>query len=65
MKYYLLLYLVLLFPGKYFAVSEDEPNPFCRAAFSLASGDDMNEAFRRLAELIRSNQCSDQRLDHG
>ena len=48
--------LVLLCPGTYFAVSEDVPNPYCRAAFSLASEEDMNEAFRRLADLIRANQ---------
>jgi len=47
---------VLLCPGNYFAVNEGKPNPYCRAAFSLATPDEMNEAFKRLAELIRSNQ---------
>ena len=47
---------VLLCPGSYFAVVDGLPSSYCRAAFSLASEEDMNEAFKRLAKLIRENQ---------
>jgi len=47
---------VLLCPGNYFAVNDGLPNPYCRAAFSLATEQKMDAAFSRLAQLIRDNQ---------
>ncbi|CBY13605.1 unnamed protein product [Oikopleura dioica] len=44
---------VLLCPGSYFAVDENAPNSYCRVAFSVASEEQMDEAMRRLAELIK------------
>lgn len=45
---------VLLCPGSYFAVDENAQNSYCRVAFSVASEEQMDEAMRRLAELIKT-----------
>lgn len=44
---------VTLSPGYLFAVNQQAPNPYLRASFSLASEDQMEQGFRRLAELIK------------
>nr|XP_061810834.1 kynurenine/alpha-aminoadipate aminotransferase, mitochondrial-like [Nerophis lumbriciformis] len=44
---------VLLVPGDVFLINSDEPCPYVRAAFSLATPEQIDEAFRRLANLIR------------
>merc|ERR550525_5768 len=44
---------VLLVPGQYFGADPEKPSSCVRASFSVASFDDMDEALRRLAELLR------------
>ncbi|XP_077444342.1 kynurenine/alpha-aminoadipate aminotransferase, mitochondrial isoform X2 [Stigmatopora argus] len=46
---------VLLVPGDVFLINSDEPCAFVRAAFSLATPEQIDEAFRRLADLIRED----------
>ena len=43
---------VLLVPGQSFD-PHDRPSPYCRAAFSTASLEDMETALARLGELLR------------
>eukprot|EP00808_Paulinella_micropora_P010892 g51762.t1 len=49
---------VVLVPGKAFALHEDAPSSYVRAAFSTASYEQMDEALRRLAELLREHRAS-------
>ncbi|XP_051924901.1 kynurenine/alpha-aminoadipate aminotransferase, mitochondrial [Hippocampus zosterae] len=44
---------VLLVPGAVFSIDSSEPSSHVRAAFSLSTPEQMDEAFRRLADLIR------------
>uniref|UniRef100_A0A671W4E2 Kynurenine/alpha-aminoadipate aminotransferase, mitochondrial n=1 Tax=Sparus aurata TaxID=8175 RepID=A0A671W4E2_SPAAU len=44
---------VLLVPGGVFMINSSEPCPYVRAAFSLATPEQIDEAFRRLASLIK------------
>jgi len=44
---------VLFVPGQSFATPDTEPSPYVRAAFSTATFEDMDEAIRRFAELLR------------
>uniref|UniRef100_A0A8C6PR11 Kynurenine/alpha-aminoadipate aminotransferase, mitochondrial n=1 Tax=Nothobranchius furzeri TaxID=105023 RepID=A0A8C6PR11_NOTFU len=44
---------VLLVPGGVFMINSGEPCPYVRAAFSLSTPEQIDEAFRRLALLIR------------
>ncbi|XP_076808458.1 kynurenine/alpha-aminoadipate aminotransferase, mitochondrial-like [Clavelina lepadiformis] len=44
---------VLLLPGSAFNVEDGKPSSYCRAAYSFASVEVMDEAFRRLAELVQ------------
>lgn len=44
---------VLLVPGYTFLPDPNEPSPYVRASFSLASAEQMDKAFQRLADLIR------------
>ncbi|XP_061816549.1 kynurenine/alpha-aminoadipate aminotransferase, mitochondrial [Nerophis lumbriciformis] len=44
---------VLLVPGSVFMIDSSEPCPYVRAAFSLSTPQQIDEAFRRLASLIR------------
>ncbi|XP_077357696.1 kynurenine/alpha-aminoadipate aminotransferase, mitochondrial [Festucalex cinctus] len=43
---------VLLVPGGVFMINSSEPCPYVRAAFSLSTPEQIDEAFRRLASLI-------------
>ncbi|XP_040573353.1 kynurenine/alpha-aminoadipate aminotransferase, mitochondrial [Lepeophtheirus salmonis] len=47
---------VMLLPGKVFMVDPSRPCSYARAAFSMASADDFNIAFERLAELIHEEK---------
>ncbi|XP_020792101.1 kynurenine/alpha-aminoadipate aminotransferase, mitochondrial isoform X2 [Boleophthalmus pectinirostris] len=47
---------VLLVPGGVFMINSSEPCAYVRAAFSLSSPEQMDEAFRRLALLIKEAQ---------
>lgn len=49
---------VLLVPGNYFSTNPDEPSSYVRASFSVASMDDMDEALRRLAVLLRKHRTA-------
>jgi kynurenine/2-aminoadipate aminotransferase len=44
---------VLMVPGRSCSVN-DKPSPYARAAFSIASDAEMDEALRRLAEMLRA-----------
>uniref|UniRef100_A0A1A8GU51 Aminoadipate aminotransferase n=1 Tax=Nothobranchius korthausae TaxID=1143690 RepID=A0A1A8GU51_9TELE len=44
---------VLLVPGGVFMINSGEPCPYVRAAFSLSTPEQIDEAFRRLSLLIR------------
>ncbi|XP_058479569.1 kynurenine/alpha-aminoadipate aminotransferase, mitochondrial [Solea solea] len=44
---------VLLVPGCVFTIDSTEPSPYVRAAFSLSSPEQIDEAFRRLSLLIK------------
>lgn len=46
---------VLLLPGKAFQVSAGETSSFCRAAYSIASKEEIEEAFVRLRRLLDNN----------
>lgn len=48
---------VILVPGQSFSVPDTEPSPYVRAAYSTASYEDMDEALRRFAELLREQQA--------
>jgi kynurenine/2-aminoadipate aminotransferase len=48
---------VLLVPGVAFTPNE-EPSPYVRASFSTASKDEMDEALKRFAELLREERAS-------
>ena len=43
-------------PGRGFSPDPKEPCPYLRAAFSIVPEKDMDEAMRRLAELIKEEQ---------
>jgi kynurenine/2-aminoadipate aminotransferase len=47
---------VILVPGQSFTVPDTEPSPYVRAAFSTASFEDMEEALRRFAEVLREHR---------
>ncbi|XP_066576918.1 kynurenine/alpha-aminoadipate aminotransferase, mitochondrial isoform X2 [Amia ocellicauda] len=47
---------VLLVPGGAFNIDSSQPSPHVRASFSLSSPERMDEAFRRLSELIKEAQ---------
>ncbi|XP_070785809.1 kynurenine/alpha-aminoadipate aminotransferase, mitochondrial isoform X1 [Enoplosus armatus] len=44
---------VLLVPGGVFMINSSEPCPYVRAAFSLSTPEQIDEAFRRLSSLIK------------
>ncbi|XP_020495971.2 kynurenine/alpha-aminoadipate aminotransferase, mitochondrial [Labrus bergylta] len=44
---------VLLVPGGVFMINSNDPCPYVRAAFSLSTPEQMDEAFRRLSSLIK------------
>uniref|UniRef100_A0A673ND35 Kynurenine/alpha-aminoadipate aminotransferase, mitochondrial n=1 Tax=Sinocyclocheilus rhinocerous TaxID=307959 RepID=A0A673ND35_9TELE len=44
---------VLLVPGGVFHINSSDPCPYVRAAFSLSTPQQIDEAFRRLADLIK------------
>lgn len=44
---------VLLVPGSVFMIDSSKPCPYVRAAFSLSSPEQIDEAFRRLSALIK------------
>ncbi|XP_034533164.1 kynurenine/alpha-aminoadipate aminotransferase, mitochondrial [Notolabrus celidotus] len=44
---------VLLVPGGVFMINSSDPCPYVRAAFSLSTPEQMDEAFRRLSSLIK------------
>ncbi|XP_048041504.1 kynurenine/alpha-aminoadipate aminotransferase, mitochondrial isoform X3 [Megalobrama amblycephala] len=44
---------VLLVPGGVFNINSSDPCPYVRAAFSLSTPQQIDEAFRRLADLIK------------
>nr|XP_057922621.1 kynurenine/alpha-aminoadipate aminotransferase, mitochondrial [Doryrhamphus excisus]XP_057922622.1 kynurenine/alpha-aminoadipate aminotransferase, mitochondrial [Doryrhamphus excisus] len=46
---------VLLVPGSVFMIDSSKPCPYVRAAFSLSTPQQIDEAFRRLANLIRES----------
>lgn len=46
---------VLLVPGGVFNINSSDPCPYVRAAFSLSTPQQIDEAFRRLADLIRES----------
>ncbi|XP_054432029.1 kynurenine/alpha-aminoadipate aminotransferase, mitochondrial [Pteronotus mesoamericanus] len=46
---------ILMVPGSAFYVDKSAPSPYFRASFSLASPEQMDIAFQRLAELIRES----------
>ncbi len=51
---------IMLVPGKVFVPTvesgEKRPSPYLRASYSIAPEEKFDEAFRRLAELIREEQ---------
>ncbi|KAK7909916.1 hypothetical protein WMY93_014600 [Mugilogobius chulae] len=47
---------VLMVPGGVFMINSSEPCPYVRAAFSLSSPEQIDEAFRRLSLLIKEAQ---------
>ncbi|XP_031440419.1 kynurenine/alpha-aminoadipate aminotransferase, mitochondrial [Clupea harengus] len=47
---------VLLVPGGVFTINSSEPCPYVRAAFSLSTPEQMDEAFKRLSALIKEAQ---------
>lgn len=47
---------VLLVPGQYFSSNPSAPSAYVRAAFSTASDQDVDEALRRLAVLLRKQR---------
>jgi len=47
---------VLFVPGQSFSVPDTEPSQYVRAAYSTASFEDMDEALRRFAELLREHK---------
>lgn len=47
---------VLLVPGQSFTIPTTAPSQYVRAAFSTATHEEIDEALRRLAELVRENQ---------
>lgn len=47
---------VLLVPGAYFSATPLAPSPFVRASYSVASEQDMDEALRRLAVLLKKHR---------
>ncbi|XP_056614169.1 kynurenine/alpha-aminoadipate aminotransferase, mitochondrial [Triplophysa dalaica] len=48
---------VLLVPGGAFNINSSDPSPYVRAAFSLSTPQQIDEAFRRLADLIKDAMC--------
>ncbi|XP_068953104.1 kynurenine/alpha-aminoadipate aminotransferase, mitochondrial isoform X2 [Petaurus breviceps papuanus] len=46
---------VLLVPGDAFNIDNSKPSSYVRASFSLSSPDQMDQAFQRLAELIKES----------
>jgi kynurenine/2-aminoadipate aminotransferase len=44
---------ILLVPGCVFMLDEDKPTPYVRASFSLASPEQIDTGFQRLADLIK------------
>ncbi|GAA6236409.1 kynurenine/alpha-aminoadipate aminotransferase, mitochondrial [Lates japonicus] len=44
---------VLLVPGGVFMINSSDPCPYVRAAFSLSTPEQIDEAFRRLSSLIK------------
>ncbi|XP_007527292.1 kynurenine/alpha-aminoadipate aminotransferase, mitochondrial isoform X1 [Erinaceus europaeus] len=46
---------VLMVPGNAFYIDSSAPSPYFRAAFSLASPEQMDVAFQRLAQLIKES----------
>lgn len=51
--------MVMLAPGCYFMCDESKPTPYLRASFSWASEEEMDEGFRRLADMIKEEiRCS-------
>ncbi|KAM8969719.1 kynurenine/alpha-aminoadipate aminotransferase, mitochondrial isoform 3-T3 [Sarcophilus harrisii] len=46
---------VLLVPGDAFNIDNSKPSSYVRASFSLSSPEQMNQAFQRLAELIKES----------
>jgi kynurenine/2-aminoadipate aminotransferase len=44
---------VLMVPGRSCSV-ENKPSPYARAAFSVATDAEMDEALRRLADMLRA-----------
>ncbi|KAM9718347.1 kynurenine/alpha-aminoadipate aminotransferase, mitochondrial isoform 2-T2 [Menidia menidia] len=46
---------VLLVPGGVFMINSSDPCPYVRAAFSLSTPEQIDEAFRRLAALIKDS----------
>ncbi|MGH0155179.1 UNVERIFIED_CONTAM: hypothetical protein FKN15_035105 [Acipenser sinensis] len=47
--------LVLLVPGGVFNIDSSEPCPYVRAAFSLSSPEQIDQAFQRLHALIKES----------
>ncbi len=47
---------IMLVPGKVFVPDAHSPSPYLRASYSIAPEDKFDEAFRRLAELIREER---------
>jgi kynurenine/2-aminoadipate aminotransferase len=48
---------VLFVPGNSFSVDLSKPSPYVRAAFSMASPADMEEAMKRLADVITQQRA--------
>ncbi|XP_036916312.1 kynurenine/alpha-aminoadipate aminotransferase, mitochondrial isoform X1 [Sturnira hondurensis] len=46
---------ILMVPGNAFYIDNSAPSPYCRASFSLASPEQMDIAFQRLAQLIKES----------
>ncbi|KAM5308884.1 kynurenine/alpha-aminoadipate aminotransferase, mitochondrial [Glossophaga mutica] len=46
---------ILMVPGNAFYIDNSAPSPYFRASFSLASPEQMDTAFQRLAELIKES----------
>ncbi|XP_039396471.1 kynurenine/alpha-aminoadipate aminotransferase, mitochondrial-like [Mauremys reevesii] len=51
---------VSLVPGQSFSIDSSAPTPYVRASYSFASPDQMDQAFQKLAELIKETVCKDQ-----
>jgi len=47
---------IVLAPGNFFMFDSDKPTPYMRASYSNVDESKMDEGFRRLADLIRSEQ---------